>query len=299
VDCFKSYNLYNLGDNLIFLNYLYKQALNNPNIKFIHYLNEKYVSDINCIIDVDNIKICGLKTPSNSGFFNLPSYSNLKIYNTYVNTILKNQIPKYESFINSWIGNENYLFTHYQKNNWTNFHLDYFRKLSKDIGLLNPIINKNDLLFNFKILDQDDSIIKSNLDFLIINSPPLSGQVKNYNPKFLIDLNNNLKKNGFSTLIINSLNSLNDKKLTLIEIALISKKAKYIIGIPNGPMWLTFNTFTDKNLIFRLVLLSEQNLELGKNCITLNSDYQIIKYLVKNGFLKQNFFNYLKNKFNI
>lgn len=285
----KTYNLYNLGDNLVFLNYIYRLALENKGISFIHYLNSKYVNELKELFSLKNIQLVGINTPNKNGFFELPPYSNIELYNSYTEKILQTNIPEYKNCINSWIGDENFFFTHNLKNDWVLFHIDYFKKISRKMYLTNPIKSKEDLLFNIKHLNDNNKYSNLDLDFLIINSRPLSGQILNYDKHFFENINTRLVKKGYKTILINSDdNSIN--KYSLLDIALISKKAKYIIGIPNGPMWLTFNKFTCNNVNFRLVQLNDQILELGKNCYTLKSEKQIFNYLRDNGFIKKYFF---------
>ncbi|QWD13722.1 hypothetical protein G6678_05765 [Polynucleobacter paneuropaeus] len=186
--------------------------------------------------------------------------------------------------VNCWIGYEDYFYKSPLARNWTAFHLDYFNYLSNKLGLKNPISHRDDLLFNFPLLDGPSPINKK-FDFLIVNSMPLSGQIAGFDPNFLNVLIKTLVFKGYSVISTHPngiVESTMERGFNLLDIARISNYSKVIIGVPNGPMWLTFNIFNNDNLVLRLPWVSIQDLNLGKNCKTCYESLEIYNLLQLN-----------------
>jgi hypothetical protein len=240
-----------LGDNLISLNYLRRIALGNPKITIKHYCPEVYIPQL---------------LPILSGVFNLEIYS-------------INFAP--ENSINIWIGYDNYYYSSLLKNNWVSFHLDFFKYLSTIINVTNPIQNKDDLLFDYPALNPEGKNFQ-NFDFLIINSTPLSGQIYDYDQNYLINLTSILINLGYSVVTTHpngSRKSTMELGLTISDIGLLSSYASIIIGIPNGPMWTTFNIFNKSKVKFRIIWLSNEILQLMDNCICVKSSQELTDLL--------------------
>jgi len=248
-----TFNELHLGDNLIHLNYLHKLAIKNPDLCFIHYLNDEYIALLKPLISINNIKLESIKN-------------------------------KNDFSINSWIGYDNYFYDSPLNKDWVLFYLTFFDYFSKKINLENPILNKYDLLFDFPSLNKP-SLLDRDFDYLIVNSTPLSNQTNNFDPHFLNLIIKMLVFKNYRVISTHPngiIESTMEKKLDLLEISRISNRCKAIIGIPNGPMWLTFNVFNNSNLIYRILWLSVQNLSLGNNCFSLKHPNEILNFINHN-----------------
>ena len=217
-----TYNQYHLGDNLHSLNYLRKVALSEPHSNIKHYCPALYIEQLLPL----------LYGVSNLGLFDIES-------------------APYDS-INLWIGRDNYYFNSPLKENWVNFFLDFSKYISKILNVNNPILSKDDLLFDYPDLNPINKNINK-FDFLIINSTPLSMQIHDYSEKYLIDLTGQLITLGYSVITTHPTGftkSTSEMGLSITEIGLLSSFASCILGVPNGPMWPTFNVFNKPFPIF-------------------------------------------------
>ena len=75
--------------------------------------------------------------------------------------------------------------------------------------------------------------------------------ILDFSEKYLIDLTAQLINLGYSVITTHPTGftkSTLEMGLSITEIGLLSSFATCILGVPNGPMWPTFNVF-NKNLI--------------------------------------------------
>jgi hypothetical protein len=242
-----TYNQYHLGDNLHSLNYLRRVALSEPHANIKHYCPALYFEQLLPL----------LSGVPNLGLFDIES-------------------APFDS-INLWIGRDNYYFNSPLKKNWANFFLDFSKYISEILNVSNPISSRDDLLFDYPDLNPINKKI-NNFDFLIINSTPLSGQIHDYSDKYLINLTAQLINLGYSVITTHPTGftkSTSEMGLSITEIGLLSSFASCILGVPNGPMWPTFNVF-NKNLIKRRIIwLSSETLNLTDNCICVRSSHEL------------------------
>ena len=221
------YNQWHLGDHIFnfILFYHIKNYLEENDIHIEYHLNEEYrsqVSEFNCS---KNIHLSD-----------------------------SNQIG-----LNMWIGNRD-LTTH--------FFGEVFNSLSKKldfylVAYFNEILQKMEIPFEMKTFEYTDPDLLvryerinnehqnkyADLDFLILNSTPMSGQY--------------LKNDDEWNLLINRLNAkfkiavsekvegvvcTRDDNLTIKDIAAISTRTKKIIAISSGPITGLFNTYTLNNV---------------------------------------------------
>jgi len=246
-----TFNEWHLGDNLIHLNYISKLSKKYPEIYFKHYLRKSYIHLLQDLI-ADNKKI--------------------QLFPLEEKTIDE---------VNCWIGSEGYYYNSPLANNWTAFHIDFFNQFSKKLELISPISSENDLFFDFSALN-GPSPTNRPYNFLIVNSAPMSSQITDFNREYLNNLTRELVFKGYSVMTTHPtgiVESTLEKGFNLIEIARISNHCEAIIGIPNGPMWLTFNIFNKDNIKFRALWLSAQTLNLGNNCFSCDSSTQISNIL--------------------
>ena len=219
------YNIFHLGDNvfnIIALNKL-KEYLKNENIYINYYLNIQYIYQIQEFIKSPNIILNDLKNkPKNQGF-------------------------------HMWIGNESFYYNIFsEKNDYYNeFYINYHNACLNHLKI--PVEIKN-------ITYEDETLLKiydnlplmyKNIDILILNSFPLSGQFDyNFNEwknLCLLFLKNNI--NIVTSEKINNIKCTRDKKLTIKSIAAISINVKIVIAINSGLLPGLFNDLTLLNTL--------------------------------------------------
>lgn len=251
-----TFNEWHLGDNLIHLNYLYRLAKLNPEKKFRHYVNKNHLAQLNPLLEgIPNITLFELGLA--------PSLST-----------------------NCWIGHQKYFHNSPLKRDWVSFHLGYFKYLSNLLGFQNPVKSRDDLLFDFPVLGNCQA--NAAYDFLIINSTPLSSQIADFDSNYLTQLTAKLVDRGCKVVTTHPTGftkSTLEQGYDLLKIAQLSNRCHTIIGVPNGPMWLTFNSVNNKQLKARLVWLSIQNLNLGVNCLTCENKEAITNILKESGVI--------------
>ncbi len=217
------YNKYHLGDNIfnmIFFNKILKYLKEN-NYKVYYYCLEQYHKQVEEFIEDKNYII--LKKIDLNNLIGLEAWINNE-----------NLIKKYE--LQNKIGFDRY-------------YMYFFNLLSKRMNIpyyfhdLKYI--DNDLLIRQNKLEKNNYQILNNLDILIINSEPLSGQY-NYNrenwKKFIFYLSNKFKI--ITTLKIDNIPCTMDYNFSCKDIAAISTKVNYIISINTGPFVGCYNEYT-------------------------------------------------------
>ena len=216
-----TFNEYHLGDNLIHLNYLRKASILNPDKEFTHHCQVQYHEQLKPIIDEFPIYLKDLSIHPNS--------------------------------VNTWIGVNNFFYQHPQCRHWVNFHLDWFTYLSSVLGIANPIAAKRDLLFDYPALTARTF---EPFDYLIINSPPMSGQLPDFNPQYFVKMVQglvNLGQKVITTHPTGLANSTLEWGMDVTQIGNLSNYCQHIIAIDTGPMWTTFNTYNAYSVLSRTI----------------------------------------------
>ena len=210
------YNPYHLGDSvfMMILFYNIKDYIENNNIIINYYCNENYHNQLNEFNCTNNVKLLNY-TENNIG-------------------------------LNVWIGNNNLKYNYFNNNLPLNdFYVIFFNQLLElcDIKYkINYLMYKDE-----KLLNRYNKY--NNIDYLIINSVPLSNQY-NYNED---DWNNlciklNQKYKIITTKKIDGILCTLDDNLTIKDIASLSTQIKNIIGVNTGVMPGLFNEYTLNNI---------------------------------------------------
>ena len=215
-----TYNDWHLGDcvfTIIILNQT-KRYLEDNNVHIYFYCNKSYINQLNEFIQTKHIQLHNYQIPIG--------------------------IP-------NWIGEKHKQINYYNKGNqkYNDFYVLYANQLYNEMNI--PcVINTfeyedNDLLIRYDNLNDK----YKNLDYLIINSQPLSGQY-NYNKNEWDDLiiTNLSKYKIVTTLKVDNIICTLDDNLSIKDIAAISTHAKKIIAINTGPLVGCFNKYTLTNV---------------------------------------------------
>jgi hypothetical protein len=240
---------YHLGDNLTHLQYLIKSSYLYPSVKFNHYLNPKYIKELQpCIRDIKNIELFNI--------YKKPFFS-------------KNAWKNYKNF---WVQRD-------KTDSFTDFYIKYFNSLSKRLGINNPVLSRSDFIFdNPPIVDSKKY---KRYDFLVVNSDPLSGQLK-FIPddleRLIIELSK--KYSVITTKKIKGIDSTLDYNYNLNDIAIQSMYCQYHVMIATGPCWLVLNKANcmESNGIY--ILVEDEIIDFSKNMETYNSIALLRKVLL-------------------
>jgi len=216
-------SIHHLGDNIfnLILFYNMKQYIEDNDIYIDYYCKSEYhdqIKEFNCS---KNIKIL--------------DYENIGL--------------------ELWIGNKDF------KMNWIDnreekydtlflkFFNEFLEKENIPIVLENLQYSDPDLLQRYKNINTKFNDKYSDIDFLIINSTPLSTQYdKNEEEwnRLIYKLNNKYKI--VTTQKVEDVNCTYDDKLTIKDIAAISTSAKKIIAVNSGVVPGLFNIYTLNNI---------------------------------------------------
>lgn len=239
-----------LGDNLAGLQLVRKLAKANPDRDFVHAANLQYCSleKLHPVVsDCPNVKLIHIEeAPADS--------------------------------VDLWKGANNYFYAHPKWREYVPFMLEFYALCSVRIGLPCPITTREDMLFDYPALQNP----APEVDWLVVNSPPFSGQFTKYNPIELEEVIHRLcKRWKVATTYPTKINhgQLDLSRATIHEIGAISTRCKFILMVSTGPSWPTFNVWSDKTVQMRVVMLDNETVELGRNTIHARSVREAHKIL--------------------
>ena len=286
---------------------------NTSSYKIIHTKNEFHLGDcIFCCIFFYNIKTYIEENNITIYFYCLPeNIEQTKEFNCSKNIIMLSisEIPNDTKIINLWIGCKEYEYNWYNLDNvpYDVFLCKFYNQILKILNI--PIViekfiyEDNDLLIRLENINKKTNNKYNNIDFLIINGTPRSGQF-NYN---LEEWNNFItllskKYNVVTTQKVEGVKCTADDNLTLKDIGSISTNhIKTIIAIFTGPIASFFNKYTIENTGVIYVLCNNItfcNLSFS-NVIKTKSSLEELFFLLKDENNKEPFELIEKYKFNI
>jgi len=233
----QTYNEYHLGDNLIHLNYLRRLSYTTDE-PMVHHCNTALHRQLLPVIADTAITLADLYIPPNT--------------------------------VNAWIGANNYYYNSPRQADWVQFHLDWFDHLSNILGVSSPIACREDLLFEYPLLNEP---LYAEFDYLIINAAPASNQLPKYTPEFFNNRVRDLLNAGHTVITTNPTGmctSTLEMQMDVTRIGALSKGCKFIEGVATGPMWTTFNVFNLDTVKRRTFYCAHQTVNLTNNTITKN-----------------------------
>ena len=270
------YNQWHLGDHIFnfILFYNIKNYLEENDIHIEYHLKEEYysqVSEFNCS---KNIHL---------------SYSNQIEHSSDSNQI-DHSSESNQDILNMWIGNRD-LKTHFFGNvfNSLSKKLDFYL-----VAYFNEILQKMEIPFKMKTFEYTDPDLLvryerinnehqnkyADLDFLILNSTPMSGQYIKDDDEWNVLINRlNAKFKIAVSEKVEGVLCTRDDNLTIKDIAAISTHAKKIIAVSSGPITGLFNTYTLNNV--EVVYAFANNEIYGHPKFISNSDINNIYFLAE------------------
>lgn len=287
-----TYNLFHLGDNLIHLHFLRHLALNYPERSFVHATKQSHLGQLDALIeDVGNVSVIGLE--------GMEAQPACRWINSWKNAGCETgpDIPLTPGF---WD-------THPLRNDFSSFYVELFGILSREMGLENPFREPADLWFDYPKLRDGDNTRKiladvsaghagpPEFDFLIVNSAPLSGQLRAFrgDPHHLTPLIEELAEDYrvITTVPVNRppgappILCTQDYGLSLTDIGTLSLHCRYLLMVSTGPSWTTFNVWNRETIRLRVILLDAEQLNLGGNTVQASTRDGARAILVNHGLL--------------
>lgn len=237
---------YHLGDNFVALNYMRRVVAADSSIEFTHAALPQYFQELAPVIaDTPNVHLIDIR-------------------------------HRRSDSIDVWKNRGGRFYPHPKRNDWVAYHLEFFKDLSAELGVVNPMLEPHDFLMDYPAIKTFEF---QPVDCIFINGPPLSGQLRGVSPQDLEMLVNLLRRN-YSVM---TTEEMKEKGLSLTALAAMSLKCKYIIGVATGPMWPMLNIWNDDKL--KLFLLNNERVNISPNTHHAESLAQAMNVLKREGVL--------------
>lgn len=259
-----------LGDNLHHLHFLRKLAEKYVDHRFVHFAHPQYLGQLEEII------------------WDQPRISLLPLFRSHDPNWLIAQPPWEFRSINAWKNAGGYWACHPDRLEYVTFMVLWFRYLAERMELESPIKCAADLLFDYPALRSTTQSGKEDFDFLIVNSPALSGQAMNYDLEEMDDLI--LELAAKYTVITTHKRAIPvrctaDEGLTVTGIGRLAQNCRFIVMVSTGPSWMTFNIWNSNTVKSRIVIIDNEVLNLAPNTIHASSISAVRETLMKQGLL--------------
>ena len=244
----KTFCNYHVGDNLWQLHFMRKCVDRDPTLQFTHACSEPYLVQLREVVeDLPQITLVGLS-------------------------------DKPDGAIDSWKNRDGKFYENPKRDDWVAYHLEFFDALSRDLGLDTPLEEASDFLFDYPALAHR----RERIDFLIVNSHPLSSQFAAYNDNQFIGLIQVLAEKGMSVMTTKPTKiAASTHPRTITGIGRLS--ARYVFGVATGPMWPTWNIWHEPE--FRVVLSDREHIDISPNTDHATSIERGIGSLYERGIL--------------
>jgi hypothetical protein len=221
----RTYNEYHLGDNLIHLNFLRRLGL-----PATHYCHQHYHVQLQPLCEDTDILLLDLPArPADA--------------------------------LNVWIGRDNAFQSRSPDTTWWQFYSQWFAQISAELDTPNPIHTRHECMFDYPALLQDFPAY----DYLIINSPPLSGQLPSFSQEWFSKKVLELQDQGYTVITTYPTGicpATLDLGMTVSNIGALSREVSHIITVDTGPMWPTFNVHNKYTVLSRTVYSTTCSIDL-------------------------------------
>ena len=260
-----------LGDNLQHLQFLRKMAHKYPQHHFTHYAHRAYLPQlIEVIADLRNIQLADLDEAAkpNANYWEAEPADVLSV------NVWKNADGQWERAEN--------------RNDYVGYYLDFFSGLALGWGLESPMRDARDFLFDYPALAP--SVSNSRFDFMVINSPPKSGQAQGMNIGELNRLAELLHENGHRVLTVEptgaaAIPSTRPLGLTVSQIGALSNSVDNLIAVSTGPSWPTFNVWNSDTINFRALIIERERVDILPDTLHCKTVADVRAALIEKGFI--------------
>jgi hypothetical protein len=236
---------FRLGDNMAHLQLLRKLAQAHPDHKFIHACRLDYCAQRlqlgEMIADLPNIRLHELGEEPNGS-------------------------------INAWKGVRGLWYGHALKNDYIAFYLEFYGLLCAQMGLPCPILNAEDILFDYPAIRRDVDDVE--WDMLLVNSAPMSGQFQGFREREFEQLAQDLamrKLRVVTTSPVGAIPCTQHAKLSVTGIGNVSLRCSYVVMVSTGPSWATFNVWNRETVKARVIFLDSERIGLSPHTIHVSS----------------------------
>lgn len=266
-----SYNSFHLGDQMMALLFLRRMAYANPQHEWFHFMPGSYLPQMRDVVeDIPTIHLLDIESPQGKKAQD----------GQFVDADGKHRAR------NVWKNAGGCWENHTLRNDYTNFYIEWFRKLAAEMGLLSPTMHPANLLFDYpKLLEP--AWPSEEYDYLVINSRPYSGQFLAYNRVGYFDpLLEKLARDGKRVVCTQSPSWLGTGsawsregwplkiartddalkaggRLSITQIGNLSLRCKNIIAVATGPLWPCLNVWTNPEKLIIALDCPERNIAPG------------------------------------
>ena len=242
-----------LGDNLAHLHFLLALARAHPDYTFRHYAHGDYIEQLRPMIAGSRVELVPFGSVSNTGarWCAAPA----------------------EPSINSWKDYRGFWSHHHFQHDYGDFMLSWCKHLARLMGLESPFESISDLLFDYPALRAAaPPCYVRKFDFLIVNSPGLSGQSRRLNYDRLDELILNLAERHrvIVTCPRPALLRIPCTQSFGYDVTMIGKVSQlvdHVLMVATGPSWPTFNVWNAGGLKSRVILVDAENIQLDPKAV--------------------------------
>ncbi len=243
-----TFNALHLGDNLVHLHFLRKLAQRYPEIHFTHGAPDEHLAQLYPLWhDLPNLTVQSIALTG-------------------------------QGAINAWCGAGGWWYQQPTSSNWCATYLRWLDHLARLMGLDNPIRETHEMLFDYPALKHPEPL-EPEFDFLIVNSPPQSGQWSGYSEKAFNGLIEALCM-ADKTFVTTS-----PRRCDITRIGQFSQHARCIIGCVTGPMWPCLNIWNADTIKLRIHLQDREHVNMAPNTTHCNSLSLVPEILKDRGLL--------------
>jgi hypothetical protein len=252
--------IYHLGDQITHLNFMRKVIEREPSISWTHAMPAPYLAQMNEVVaDLPQIKLISLD-------------------------------DKPSDAIDIWKNRAGDFWQHPKRNDWLAYHIEFFDKLARDLGLESPMQEADDFLFDYPAIA--DWFVDNEYEcpqVLVINSQPMSGQMPQYSADAFVGLVDKLRER-YSVRVTQTLphrrhDDILTHPLTLSQIGGLSIASEYIIGVATGPIWPTFNIWNRDTAKLRVLMLEPERVNIAPNTEHADCVERAVGILMEHGVL--------------
>lgn len=224
-----TYEVHNLGDQIVFLHLLRTLARQSPETDFVHFCGAHHHSQLHEVVrDIPNILLSDFESP---------------LWRQQKNEA----ICVWKNHQDVWVDSP-------LRWDWSNFTLWHHKVTARRMGFDSPFTCREHLLLDYPALEPEEKCPP--VDFLIVNSEPCSGQftpMAQHGSGYLDELICKLAANH-TVMVTNPVEGCvrtptctREAGLTISQIGALSVNCRHHIMVASGPMWPTLNTHSHHN----------------------------------------------------
>lgn len=254
----KTFNAFHLGDNLVTLHFLRALARANPDRKFRHCCSSLYLPQLESVVnDLPNLNVAALDECADG--------------------------------VNTWCGTDGWWYRQTDTTDWAANYLRWLAIVADRLGFPCPFTQPRDLLFDYPAL-KSGAVPWGIKGILVVNSPPLSGQFAGFSSDGFDRIIRLLYNAGHTVVttqpsLIEHVPCTQDHRLTITGIGRLSQQCRAIVGVATGPMWTTWNVWSDTTVDHRIILSDRERVDLSPNTAHANSLSLVPELLRERGLI--------------